>query len=138
MLKSPRTLHRLAVVSYLSLLVLLLAWLIWLSPPPEALISVAVIALVGPLLLPLRGLLHARRYTMAWSTMLILVYFVHGAASAATPGINRWLGLAEVALVVVYFTTAILYIRATGSKAHGRRRRGEKQVAVPDSEKDSG
>lgn len=124
MLTDPRTLHRLAVTSYLGLMALLLAWLTWLSPPPRELISLALVALIGPLLLPLRGLLYARRYTMAWSTMLILVYFVHGAASAATPGLNRWLGLVEVALVAVYFTTAILYIRATGSKAHGRRKRG--------------
>ncbi|ABI55873.1 DUF2069 domain-containing protein [Alkalilimnicola ehrlichii MLHE-1] len=137
MLSHPRTLHRLAVASYLGLMALLLAWLTWLSPPPRELISLALVVLIGPLLLPLRGLLHARRYTMAWSTMLILVYFVHGAASAATPGLNRWLGLLEVVLVTVYFVTAIVYIRATGSKAHGRRKRGAGETPAPTKDRDN-
>ena len=125
MLSSPRALHRTAVASYLGVMALLVLWITWLSPPRPEFISLALIALLGPLLFPLRGLLHARRYTMAWSTMLILLYFVHGVASMASPGPGRWLGLLEVVLVVIYFTTCILYIRATGSRRAGKRPSGE-------------
>ncbi|RFA30436.1 hypothetical protein CAI21_05000 [Alkalilimnicola ehrlichii] len=116
-MNNPRTVHLLAVTCYLSLFALLMAWLIWLAPPAPEYRSIALIFLVGPLLLPLRGILHARRYTFSWSGMLILIYFVHGIASMAAAGPARWLGAIEIVLSLSYFILAIRYLRITGSKA---------------------
>ncbi len=112
------TLHKAAVTAYLSLFVLLMAWLLWLDPPDEALRSIALITLVGPLLIPLRGVLYGRRYTVAWSTIIILIYFVHGVTSVAVSGPGRWLGMAEIALAAIYFTTAVSYVRLSSRPVH--------------------
>lgn len=104
---------RLATAAYFALIGLLLAWLVWLAPPARALLSLSVLLLVGPLLLPLRGLLRGRRYTVAWSTLLILLYFVHGIAAIAGGGASAWLGAAEVALSLGYFGSAIAYVRCS-------------------------
>lgn len=106
-------LRQAALAAYFALLALLLVWLVWLSPPRAAAMSLALLLTVGPLLLPLRGLLRARRYTFAWSTLLILLYFVHGVVAAANPGIERLLGLAEIVLSLAYFGLAIGYVRAS-------------------------
>lgn len=102
-----------AVTSYFALIALLLAWIVWLEPPPTSLISPALLIILGPLLIPLRGILHARRYTMAWSTMLILAYFVHGVAYAAGSGPAVWLGVGEIALALIYFSGTNAYLRVT-------------------------
>ena len=114
----PRRIHQLAVGCYLSLFILLVVWQVWLAPPPREYLSLIVLILIGPLLLPLRGLLHGRRYTIAWSGMLILIYFIHGIASMAEPGLVRWLGGLEILLSLSYFTLTIRYLRLTGSRRH--------------------
>lgn len=109
----PHLLQRLALTCYLLLFALLIAWLTVLSPPAPGLVAFSLLLLPGPLLLALRGVLYGRRYTMAWSTLLILFYFAHGVAAMANPGPERWLGAAEVLLSLGYFATAVGYIRAT-------------------------
>lgn len=110
-MNSPRTVHWLAISTYLALIALLLLWLIWLDPPVAAVRAPALLLLLGPLLLPLRGILHGRRYTVAWSTMLILLYFAHGIAAVAGNGRAVWLGGAEIILALSYFGLAIAYVR---------------------------
>lgn len=112
-MNSPRAVHGAIVAVYLSLIGLLLTWLIWLTPLPPRLIVLAVALLVGPLLIALRGVLQARRYTLGWTTMLILLYFVHGVAAMAGGGGELWLGAAEVVLSLAYFVLAIRYVRIT-------------------------
>lgn len=110
-MSSPHTIHRLAVAAYLGLIGLLLVSTLWLDPPPARLMSPLLLILIGPLLFPLRGLLHGRRYTIAWSSMLILLYFLHGTAVAATG--HAWIGGIELVLVLAYFSLAIRYVRIT-------------------------
>ncbi|MBA1147035.1 DUF2069 domain-containing protein [Ectothiorhodospiraceae bacterium WFHF3C12] len=112
-----RHIHRAAAGCYLALFALLAAWLLWLDPPPDPLVSVAAAVLLAPLLVPVRGVLAGRRYTLAWSTMFILLYFLHGVATAAGPPPGRWLGLAEASLSVAYFVLALVYVRLTRARS---------------------
>ena len=73
--------------------------------------SVSRTVLVGPLLFPLRGLLHGRSYTFAWSAFLALLYFIHGAVEAYSMESARYLGLLEVVLSVTWFSAAVMYVR---------------------------
>lgn len=107
------TLHRLAMLSLGALIALLMAWVIWLAPPPSSLKAPLLLVLVGPLVLALRGVLHARRYTLAWSTLLILFYFAHGIAYAVGAGVSQALGALEVALTLIYFASTTLFMRRT-------------------------
>lgn len=121
-------LHGTALASLVALFALLMAWILWLDPAPERLRTPVLLVIIGPLLTPLPGLIRRRRYTIAWSTMLILAYFVHGVLYAAGPPPGRWLGLTEALLAVVYFTTAVTYMKTTRTptapKARGTDARG--------------
>ncbi len=116
-------LHRVAVAAFLALAALVLAWLLWLQPPPEALLPVALATLAGPLAATARGVLRGWRYTMAWSALLVLIHFIHGVTYVAVPGPARWLGAVEIALVAVYFTSALMYLRQASGGRPGSRAR---------------
>ncbi|ABM61488.1 DUF2069 domain-containing protein [Halorhodospira halophila] len=120
---SAKTLHGIAVTAFVGLVVLMLSWLLWLYPPADALMPIALITLLGPLALTARGVLYGRRYTVAWSAIFVLIYFIHGVTYAAVPGPERWLGIVEIVLAVVYFTAALMYLRQAGSARPGSRER---------------
>lgn len=110
--------YRLALGAYLGLIVLTLAWEGWLAPAPKAPPGLWLMVKSLPLLLPLFGLLHGRRYTYQWSLFLILAYFTEGVVVAYahrdagftlnSPIPYAWL---EIVLTTVFFISAILYIR---------------------------
>ena len=109
----PRLFYALALFGYFGIMLLLPVWYGWLAPPSALSPRVALIMLGLPLFAPLRGLLHARSYTMAWSLFLSVIYFTHGVIEAySNTGAARWLALAEVALSLCWLVGGILFIRA--------------------------
>ena len=67
---------------------------------------------VLPLLAPLFGILRGKVYTYRWMTLLIIAYFVEGVVRAYTDkGLSAQLAGIEIALTVVLFASAILYLR---------------------------
>ena len=112
----PRALIRIATASLALLIVLCVAWELWLAPLRPGGSLVALKAL--PLALPLPGVLAGRRYTYQWSSLLILAYFAEGATRAwAESGIARTLALAEVALSLAFFAATVSYARLTRAGA---------------------
>ena len=70
-----------------------------------------------PLLLPLFGILHGKRYTYKWASMFILLYFTEGVVRAwSDVGLSAKLALAEVVLSLVFFTCAIYFAKFTRAK----------------------
>ena len=110
-------LYRAAVGCYLLLIALLFAWLVWVAPPPATLRSLLLVVFLLPLLLGLRGVLNRRRYTLQWTGMLSLLYFIHGMLAATGGFPQRWLGAAETVLAIGYFGSAMLVLRR-GKQAH--------------------
>ena len=107
-----RPLRLIATASLAALIVLCLAWELWLAPLRAGGSLIALKAL--PLALPLPGVFAGRRYTYQWSSLLILAYFAEGATRAwAEGGMGRALALAEVALSLVFFAAAVSYARVT-------------------------
>jgi uncharacterized membrane protein len=119
-----RFLYGLTLFGYLGTLVLLLAWYGWLAPAIHIPKSMALALLLLPLLFPLRGLLHGRRYTFSWSCFLALLYFIHGVVEAYTSSITRHLGLLEVFLTSLWFLAAMTYVRLTAGTAGDRKQPG--------------
>ena len=109
--------YYLAACSSLILLIFLcLAWEMRLAPIQPG--GSWLLLKAAPLLLPLFGILHGRRYTYQWSSMLILFYFTEGVVRATTEtGASRWLAGAEIVLSITFFASAIAYIRHPGSKS---------------------
>ena len=109
-------LHRIAAISLTALIVLCLAWELWLVPlrPGGSLLALKAL----PLALPLSGIFKGRRYTYQWSSMLILAYFAEGVTRAwSERGTSQLLAGIEVVLSVVFFAAAVSYARRTRTVA---------------------
>ena len=63
-----------------ALIVLCVAWELWLAPlrPGGSLLALKAL----PLALPIPGVFSGKRYTYQWSSMLILAYFAEGVTRA--------------------------------------------------------
>lgn len=109
-LRPNLTLHKGACASLVLLIVLCVAWEMWLAPVRPG--GSWLVLKVLPLLLPLRGVLKRDNYTLQWSTLLIWAYFTEGAVRATSdPGLSAALACLEIVLSVVYFTCAAMYLR---------------------------
>ena len=106
-----RFLYGLTLFGYLGTLALLLAWYGWLAPATHIPKSMTLALLLLPLLFPLRGLLHGRRYTFSWSCFLALLYFIHGVVEAAHSDTTRLYGLMEIVFTSLWFGGAIMFVR---------------------------
>ena len=110
-----RSLRAVAAGALVALIILCLAWELWLAPLRPGGSLVALKAL--PLALPLRGILEGRRYTFQWSSLLILAYFAEGATRTwADAGMARGLALAEVVLSLAYFAAAVGFARVSRAR----------------------
>lgn len=104
-----------AVACLTALIFLCVAWELVLAPVRPG--GSWLVLKVVPLLAPLFGVLHGRRYTFQWSTLLIWLYVVEGAVRAwSDTGLSARLGVIEVALAFGYFGAAVAWLRATRVK----------------------
>jgi uncharacterized membrane protein len=105
-----RVFHTGAVTSLVLLCVWLLCWELVIAPlhPGGSLLALKAL----PLLLPLRGVIKRDLYTLQWSSMVILVYFIEGVVRAWSDKteLSRMMALGEALLVVAYFGCALLYL----------------------------
>lgn len=107
-----RRLYLAACASLIALIFLCLAWELRLAPVHPGGSWLALKCL--PLLAPLFGILHGRRYTYQWASLLILLYFAEGAVRATSDGgVSGALAIAEIALSLIFFGAAIAYVRHT-------------------------
>lgn len=106
-----RTFYAMACASLIVLIFLCLAWELWLAPlRPE---GSWLVLKVLPLLAPLFGVLRGRLYTYQWASMLILAYFAEGVVRVLSEtGATATFATLEIALALLFFVSAIGYIRA--------------------------
>jgi uncharacterized membrane protein len=98
----------LTVAATLALMVLCLAWELWLAPTGRGTLALKML----PLLPALPGLLRHRLYTYRWLSLLVWLYALEGLVRAASEsGMGAKLAALEVALAVALFTAATIYIR---------------------------
>ena len=112
----PKILRIAASVALVALIVLCLAWELWLAPLRPGGSYLALKA--APLAIPLLGILLGWRYTYQWSSMFVLAYFTEGVVRAwGDQGLSQTLALAETALSVAFFVAAVAYSRLTRAAA---------------------
>ena len=111
-----KALRVVASAALVALILLCVAWELWLAPLRPGGSFIALKAL--PLALPLGGILGGRRYTYQWSSMLILAYLAEGATRAwSERGVPQLLAAAEIVLSVAFFAAAVGYARLTRARA---------------------
>ena len=100
----------LALGSLGGLIVLGLAWEMWLAPirPGGSLLALKVL----PLCIPLAGILKNRMYTYRWVSLMVWIYFTEGVVrgwSDRPPG--NYLGMIEVVLCLLLFAACAFHVR---------------------------
>ncbi len=97
-----------AVASLLGLIVLGLAWELWLAPTGRGTLALKVL----PLALPLAGVLKNRMYTYRWVSLMVWLYFTEGVVRATSEhGMSAALGTVEVVLCLLLFTACSAHVR---------------------------
>jgi uncharacterized membrane protein len=108
-----RATRAIAVGALLGLIVLGLAWELWLAPTGSRWLAFKVL----PLVWPLAGLLKHRLYTYRWVSLLVWLYFTEGIVRAtgvpagAAAGLDVALAWTEVALCLALFAACAAHVR---------------------------
>jgi uncharacterized membrane protein len=98
-----------AVAATVALIVLGVAWELWLAPTGRGTLALKVL----PLLLPLPGLLRMRLYTYRWLSLAIWLYAAEGAVRATSErGTSAILAAIELVLAIVLFAACCVHVRA--------------------------
>ena len=103
----------LAVGALLGLILLGLAWELWLAPTGGRWLAFKVL----PLVIPLAGLLKHRLYTYRWVSLMVWLYFTEGIVRAtglpagAQAGLGVALAWGQVALCSLLFVTCAAHVR---------------------------
>lgn len=120
-----------AIASLIWLIGWLVAWEAFVAPlqPGSWLLSLKAL----PLLLPLRGVIKRDLYTLQWSSMMILIYFAEGVVRAWADQtlLSRQMAMGEVALVVVFYFSVLLYLRPYKKEAQRMAKELLDKVKVP-------
>jgi uncharacterized membrane protein len=105
---NERLSRNLAVASVVALILLCLAWELWLAPTGRGTLALKVL----PLLPAPLGLWRYRMYTYRWVALAIWLYVLEGLVrSTSEGGLGQWLALGEVVLSVIAFTACTAQIR---------------------------
>jgi uncharacterized membrane protein len=110
--QAARGWHITAAICLYALLLLCLAWELWIAPlrPGGSWLALKVL----PLLWIAPGITRGRMYSYRASTMLILAYFTEGVVRAwSDTGTSAHLAVAEIVLSVMFFVAAIAWVRAS-------------------------
>lgn len=99
-----------AAAALIALIMLGLAWELWLAPlrPGGSWLVLKVL----PLMLTLRGILHGRLYTYRWASLLIWLYVMEGAVRVwSDPPPGKLLAIIELGLALAFFVSSAIFIR---------------------------
>ena len=112
----------LSLFSFFGLMISLTCWITIGEHSSNYPVSAWLIIALIPLLFPLRGLLHGKPYTHAWTGFLMLFYFAHGIGEVySAQGFHLYSTL-EVLFSGMTFISSIVFIRlnAKNVKHHSK------------------
>ncbi|MCJ8322187.1 MAG: DUF2069 domain-containing protein [Colwellia sp.] len=113
---STKHLKALTLISYFSLLLFMPLWLIVLSPSSGLSPTLSLVMFTLPLLLPLKGLIKGNPYTYAWSSFIVMIYFLHSLTTLwVSPKDLVW-ALIELILATVMFLAGSYYAKYRGQE----------------------
>jgi uncharacterized membrane protein len=114
--------RKLTLIGYFGLLLLIVNWFTWLAPTTRVPRSLVLAALSIPLLFPLRGIIHARRYTHQWIGFLSMLYFIIGVDVWYNhQALEQVLGMLMVILSLLLMVGSSMYSRYTPTPPEQRK-----------------
>jgi len=100
-----------SLFSYFGLMITLICWITLVDHGDGYPTAAWLILALVPLLFPLRGLLHGKPYTHAWTGFLMLFYFTHGVGEAYSAQEFDLYASLEVLFSSITFCASIVFIR---------------------------
>ena len=122
----------LAVGSLLALILLALAWELYLAPLRPGGSWLVLKAL--PLCIPLAGLLKNRMYTYRWVSLVVWLYFIEGVVRAwSDKSPSNYLAMLEIVLCVTLFVACTAHVRLRQANARAQQAATDAQSPAPTS-----
>ncbi len=113
---STKNLKTITLISYFSLLLFMPLWLIVLSPSSGLSPTLSLVMFTLPLLFPLKGLVNGNPYTYAWSSFIVMIYFLHSLTTLwVSPEDMLWASI-ELFLATVMFLAGSYYAKYKGQE----------------------
>lgn len=113
---STPNLKKITLISYFSLLAFMPLWLIVLNPSEGLSPVLSLVMFTVPLLFPLKGLVQGNPYTYAWSSFIVMIYFLHSLTTLwVEPDDLLWASI-ELILATVMFIAGSYYAKYKGQE----------------------
>ena len=113
---STPNLKKLTLISYFSLLIFMPLWLLVLNPSSGLSPALSLAMFTLPLLFPLKGLVQGNPYTYAWSSFIVMIYFLHSLTTLwVSPEDFIWASI-ELVLATVMFLAGTYYAKYKGQE----------------------
>jgi uncharacterized membrane protein len=113
---STPTLKKIALTGYFSLLFFMPLWLLYLNPSQGLSPILSLCLFTIPLLFPLRGLITGNPYTYAWSSFIVMIYFLHSLTTLwVSPEDIIWASL-ELIFATTMFLAGTYYAKYRGQE----------------------
>ena len=115
--------HFYRLLTLLSFFGLMITYLLWILIAPHAeTYPTAAMLLFGvvPLLFPLRGLLYGRPYTHAWTSFLMLFYFMHSIGEFYSAESFSPYALAGILFSFSCFSATIVFVKMVAKQRHNK------------------
>jgi len=110
------TLKKMTLTGYFSLLFFMPIWLIFLNPSQGLSPILSICFFTLPLLFPLKGLLAGNPYTYAWSSFIVMIYFLHSLTTLwVSPEDIIWASL-ELIFATLMFLSGTYYAKYRGQE----------------------
>ncbi|MBA6265720.1 DUF2069 domain-containing protein [Colwellia sp. Bg11-12] len=113
---STPTLKKITLSGYFSLLFFMPLWLLYLNPSQGLSPILSLCLFTVPLLFPLKGLLAGNPYTYAWSSFVVMIYFLHSLTTLwVSPEDLIWASL-ELIFATTMFIGGSYYAKYRGQE----------------------
>jgi len=113
---STPNLKKITLISYFSLLLFMPLWLIIINPSEGLSPMLSLVMFTVPLLFPLKGLIQGNPYTYAWSSFIVMIYFLHSLTTLwVEPDDLLWASI-ELILATTMFIAGSYYAKYKGQE----------------------
>ncbi|GBL03002.1 DUF2069 domain-containing protein [Glaciecola sp. KUL10] len=106
----------LALISHVALIVWMAVWYFGLSNIRDYSTTFIFLVYILPLLFPLKGIVQGKPYTHAWTSFIVLLYFLHAITVIYAEPSQILYASIELALAVSLFTGCSVYARLRGQE----------------------
>ncbi len=113
---STQGLKRFALVNYFALLIFMPLWLIIISPSEGLSPTLTLVMFTVPLLLPFKGLVQGNPYTFAWSSFVLMIYYLHSLTTFWVLPEDRLWAVIEFVLTTNMFLAGSYYAKYRGQE----------------------